>query len=1118
MKQTETLNIPPVLQSKLEEFRNRLWSVKIGEGALAGIAGLIASFLIVLLVDRAFNTPIWLRVSLLIFGFAIPAVGIPFRYHKWVWRKRSLGAIARVLRKRYPRIGDELLGIVDLARERQTMGYSQALVEAAMNQVANKVKDQDFSDAIPENHYRKWSYISLGLGALAFVAIALISPAAHSSLARWMTPWRMIERFTFAKLEPIQNQMIVPFAEPFDLAPQLRPSTEWQPEFATIRLPGKTRLRSEISEQELYRFSVPPQKENASLTLRVGDAVEAIQIKPLPRPELSNLSAKIRLPDYLRYQKDPIFPIRGGTVDVLVGSSASFIGNTSRELVKASANGIPAAISGSSFSTMPEDIKESKTQLFEWQDNVGLTAKNPFELRINAITDAPPNVFAKKLSFEDVILPNEVVTFEVNSTDDYGLREVGLEWTGIRDPIHNQESAVGSKIIATGGPEFREIETQGTFSAKRSAVKPQTIQLRAYSEDYLPNRKRVYSPVFLLHILEPSDHANWLTGEFGKWFSRAREVYEKEQQLHESNQELRKLSADELDRPENRKKLESQAASESNNARRLEALTTNGRDLVRQAAKNDEFEAKRLETWAEMMRSLEDISKNKMPSVADLLKKAAQAEGGKKSDSTLKEEKSEEKPPDGKSSPAAPSVSNQNQDPNSVPAKPQDQKKDDNSPPKNPSLSDNESTFNKPKPGEEQPPEQPKPTGPGRLELPTTTLQGEAEAKLKDASAYAETATQTKLEDALKEQKELLAEFAKVTDELQLILSSLETSTFVKRLKSASRRQLEVAKDLNQTVTGGFGVSKERIATKLQETIVDISKTEAEESDRLYTIQSDLDAYYQRKQDTIFKNVLEQMKKSSVITQLKKLGAETSENLNGRSIAAAEFWSDTLDRWAEELVAAGNQSDPNKESGDSKDKLSLPPEIVLEVMKIARSQMDLREETREVGNIKSSLSPVDYKEKTQPLEISQSKLHDRLDEVVLDLKDLPEAEENFGREIKLLNHVSDVMRQARGVLARPDTGPEVIAAQTEAIELLLQTQRQPPNNGGGGGGNSPGGGGSGNNGGSLSDINVAPGGTSQPSSPTKRDVDQSTGKTGQEFPEEFRNGLDTYFNELEKIR
>ena len=122
MKPSEKLSIPPVLQEKLEEFRSRLWAVKIGEGALAGIAGLILSFLVVFCIDRFIGTPIWLRVLLLVLGFAVPAIGIPLRYHRWVWSKRSLGQIARVLRKRYPKLGGELLGIVDLASD--TKGLS----------------------------------------------------------------------------------------------------------------------------------------------------------------------------------------------------------------------------------------------------------------------------------------------------------------------------------------------------------------------------------------------------------------------------------------------------------------------------------------------------------------------------------------------------------------------------------------------------------------------------------------------------------------------------------------------------------------------------------------------------------------------------------------------------------------------------------------------------------------------------------------------------------------------------------------------------------------------------------------------------------------------------------
>ena len=1107
MKHPEKLNIPSVLQSKLEEFRSRLWSVKMGEGALAGIAGLIISYLFVFILDRFFDTPTWMRWLILFLGAAVPAIGIPLRYHRWVWQKRSLGQIARVLRKRHPRLGDELLGIVDLARESKEKGHSQALVNAAMQQVAEKVKDRDFSDSVPENHYRRWLITNFALGGLTALIVFIVSSAAQNSVARWVTPWRLVERYTFAQLKPVEKEIIVPYAERFDLSTQLRETTEWKPNAATVRLPGKTKVRSDRDENEAYDFNLPPQKKKGALALRVGDAREKIKVNPVTRPELSDLSAKVRLPDYLMYDKDPIVPVRGSSVDLVEGATASFIGTTSRELTTATVNGMPTAVSGKTFSTAPDLIDDSTSMTFEWKDNLGLSAKSPRELRVNAVPDAAPDIFAKKLSTEQVVLENEVVTFEINSADDFGIREVGLEWVGVKDPIHNPEPTVGGKMIAAGGAKMRDIETRGTFSAARNQINPQTLHVRAYAEDFFPNRKRIYSPVFVLHILSPSDHANWLTEEFGKWFRRAREVYEREQQLHETNRELRALSPDDLDRPENRRRLEKQAAGEASNGRRLEALTNNGRDLIRQATKNDEFDAERLETWAKMMRALEDIAKNKMPSVADLLKKASRAAGGNNSKKSKKPPEENQENKGGSSAPQVKSREDENE--GGAKKKGEPEENDPKQSPKAPSVIDNESTFNKDKPKESE--EGSKSECKGALGLPTTVLKGGAEEEEKKQEA--QSPAQENLDEAIDKQRKLLSEFAKVADQLQEILSSLEASTFVKRLKAASRKQLDIAKQLNETVFGGFGMTPERTSAQLQEVAVETSRTEKEESENLHIIQSDLDAYYQRKQDDIYKNVLDQMRDTAVVTQLKKIGEEAAVNLNGRSISAAEYWSDTLDRWAEELVSAAKAC-----KGDgSGHKESLPPEIVLEVMKIARGEMDLREETRELQSVRPALSPTEYGEKTVPLETTQSELRQRVDDVVLDIMDLPDSARNFGKELQLLNFVSDVMRQARGILARPETGPEAIAAETEAIELLLQTRRQNPNNGGGGGGSSPGGGSAGQNGSALSDINLGPGGA-EPGTPTKRSVDQATGKAGQEFPEEFRNGLDTYFNQLEKIR
>lgn len=1129
---SDSLPIPPGLQRKLEEFRSRLWSVKIAEGALAGIVGLGLSYLFVFCIDRFVDTPAWLRWTILSVGIAVPALGLPLRWHQWVWKQRSLEQVAKLLRRRYPRLGDQLLGIVELARQQAGTGQkeSSTLVAAAMKQVDEKVRDKSFDDAVPENHYGKWlaaSFVVLAIGGLAMV---LVSDAAQNALGRWVTPWKQIDRYTFAKIEPVPRRIIVPYAEDFDLGTKLREDTEWKPASATLRLPGKTKLKSDQSD-EGYAFDLPPQKEEGSLALRIGDIREDIVVEPVTRPELTDLSATIRLPDYLLYKNDPILPVRGGSVAIVKGATASFKAETSRELTAALANGEPAPVNGTTFSTAPSKITYSQTHEFTWEDVHGLRAKSPLELRINAVEDGAPDIFAKKIGSEEVILEDEVVSFDISASDDFGIRRVGLEWLGMKDPSGTTETTNGEKLVANGVPENRDIEGRGTFSAKREGIGPQTLQIRAFAEDYLPDRDRSYSPTFVLHIMSPSDHAKWLTDEFGKWFRHAREVYEKEQQLYEANREIRKMNPGELDRPETRRKIEKQASAESNNARRLDSLTNSGRDLIRQATKNDDFDAERLESWATMMRSLDDISSKRMPSVADLLKKASQAAGGSSkggqkpnspddkeqkgnqsaggggSPKEKEGEKQKGSPQDGK--PSAPSVKSDHGDkPGAKPAG--DQKKGDQPPvPPVPSISDKESSFLKdPEKKEEEADQPPAPPKKGRLSLPSTSLKGVPGNQEKPDEA--ETPVQEKLDEAITEQEGLLEEFAKVTDQLQEILSSLEASTFVKRLKAASREQLTVAKELNDTLVGGFGMSKDQIAQQLREVAEKTALTAQEESTKVYNIQTDMDAYFQRKQDSVFKNVLDQMKELSAVTNIKQIGDEVTVNLNGRSISAAEFWSDTLDRWAEELVSA---SDCKACKGGSKD--SLPPEVVLKIMKVLREEMELREETREMDAARPAFSKDEYESRVKPLELTQSELRQRVDEVLVEITELPDSANQFGKELQLLTVVSDIMRQARGILARPDTGPEAIAAETEVIELLLQAKRQNPNGGGGGGGSNPGGGGSATgSAAALSDIGQGAAGESE-ANPLARDVDQSTGKAGREFPEEFRNGLDTYFNKLE---
>jgi hypothetical protein len=1104
--------LPVVLESKLADFRKRVWIVKLTEGLLAAAFGILLSYILVFALDRVMETPVWLRAALLIAGAAVLGLGLPLKWHRWVWRQRSLEDAARLLKRTFPRLGDQLLGIVELAHvEAGSAGRSERLVQAAMEQAAEAVKDKDFTHAVPEAKHFQWGWAAGVTAILAIAALTLVPDAAWNAMARWATPWRDVERFTFAKIETLPNRLVVPYAEPFDLKVQLNKDTRWSPASAKAQINDQPVVMSGLKEGA-YPLAFPPQKEDAALFLSLGDVRKTVNVLPRTRPELTALSIRTRLPQYLKYQTEPLLEVRGGSVSVLKGAQASLEATASRELASAEMDGEAEKVSGAKVTTPFHQVVADAEKHVMWKDRDGLTPREPLVLKINAIEDEAPRLAARRETQEQVVLDSEVVVFDLDVQDDFGIQRTGLEWHSVND-----DKTKGDKIAAAGEPEKKTLSSKATFCASRDGVEPQTLELRAWAEDYLPQRKRAYSTAFVLHVLNKTDHALWLTEQFGKWLEAARESYEREQQLHATNKELRALTPAELDRPENRRKIAQQAGAENANASRLGMLNQSGRSLVEQATRNDEFDAKRLESWATMLKSLQDISAKRMPSVADLLKQGSNAQSGKPGQSTAGTPPSNQsqqsskagKPGEGKagqSKPSAPQIANGPDLPKGSQggkASTEEQKKDNM-----PSISDKEGSMSKTEPQPADPNAKPSPPKPSAMKLPVTQMAAAPGGKKKDDKEEEKpqeppaSQAQKNMQDAIDEQKLLLAEFARVSDELGAILASLEASTFVKRLKAASRQQLVAAKDLNTKTLSAFGLERKPVKDAAA-----IAENEKVQSENVRVIQSDLEAYFARKPDMHFKNIIGQMKETQVVKMLTYLGDQAAVNLSGNSMAGAEFWADTLDRWAEEMVAASECKSCSSCSADS-----LPPEIVLKVMKSLRDEMKLREETRELENAKAALKEGEHGSKSATLASKQFGIQASTRGAFDDILRLPQGNEKFGKELKLLDAVMHVMDEAAGILDKPDTGAPAIAAETEAIELLLQAKRQ--GKGGGGGGSNPGGGSGNGAGGDAALADLGPG-TDAETNVNARPVGQATGKAGRELPEEFKTGLDAYFNKLE---
>ncbi len=163
------------------------------------------------------------------------------------------------------------------------------------------------------------------------------------------------------------------------------------------------------------------------------------------------------------------------------------------------------------------------------------------------------------------------------------------------------------------------------------------------------------------------------------------------------------------------------------------------------------------------------------------------------------------------------------------------------------------------------------------------------------------------MKQAVEEQEALLAEFAEVAEEMRKILTNLEGSTFVKRLKAMSRKQIQLANDINLFTLDEFGEKQNEVGDAVKKQVELLDKRQQDDSRTVSYILEDLDAFVERTQAGKYKTVLDEMKDDSVVKQFGAISEAFSNNRTGSSIAHAELMADTLDRWAEQLVGPGWQ-------------------------------------------------------------------------------------------------------------------------------------------------------------------------------------------------------------------
>ena len=116
--------LPAALRTQFARLERKLWWVD-SIISLSGVAlGLFLSYMVFFVADLATEMP--MAVRLLLFGTAAASTA----YFAWYWlshwviNKRGSHTLANLVQKRYRKLGDRLLGIVELANPKTAPAYA----------------------------------------------------------------------------------------------------------------------------------------------------------------------------------------------------------------------------------------------------------------------------------------------------------------------------------------------------------------------------------------------------------------------------------------------------------------------------------------------------------------------------------------------------------------------------------------------------------------------------------------------------------------------------------------------------------------------------------------------------------------------------------------------------------------------------------------------------------------------------------------------------------------------------------------------------------------------------------------------------------------------------------
>jgi hypothetical protein len=537
-----------------------------------------------------------------------------------------------IVQKRYRRLGDRLLGIVELADPgARPSNYSAELCHAAIAQVAGEASSFDFQQAAIQRQSRR-QLVAFAVLAVLVLGVAAWAPAAgRNALMRWFWPTSKIDRYTFVTIDSLPDHLVVAQGEPFDIVVGVAHSSFWRPQTAHSHFTGQPEAAAPIRDG-IATFHLAGQTQERVLWLSVGDVTRSIRIQPVVRPDLRQLRVRLTLPAYLQYP-DSEQTVDSGGFTFLPGTTAVFTGESVRDLASATLAGdkpTPLTVDGRQFKTTPLLLELERDITFTWRDTLGLAGPAPTTVHVTPIEDQPPQVELRGLEAAVGILPEETVSIDLASSDDYGVKRMTLVWQTAPASPMDSPGPLHEIKIADGQPQAKTLSGHYDFNPALLQIPAgTTVVVKGQAIDYYPDRQPSNSATYRIHVLDRDAHAQLIHDQFEKLLNQLEELTRRQSALLQSGSAVRAQSPQQLANDDSAQKLASQSSEQKATASQLKELSKQVASTLAEAMRNPEISPETFKTWAGHAEQMNQLATSAMPQAAQSLDSAKSDPSGR---------------------------------------------------------------------------------------------------------------------------------------------------------------------------------------------------------------------------------------------------------------------------------------------------------------------------------------------------------------------------------------------------------------------------------------------------------------------------------------------------------